>query len=308
MVIELNFEQATAIVGANSGKISRIKDKLIKDAGYLSVETIGKGKKTIFKCEMAKDKEVAVEDIENIEVGYKNFKQRLIDNHGFTNRMKYNEVLKVLEFHIFNKELKRAMTIDEIAREIGISKSAFERHRRKLKGILTDRLSSEKVLFGLHEGEKVYRKIDDDLLNNIIYKVYANELKRIEQIFPNPHINDEVAIFIDPKVKTYRLVPRTGDFEFVKENLTKAGCHYESSYAVSFGDRVVRNERGRRVISDALKRKIFSLICRENNIEDTVDRYIYTLTNEIMEDEEFISEMVQALTHMRENIQEPEAI
>ncbi len=308
MVIELNFEQAAAIVGANSGKISRIKDKLVKDAGYLSVETIGRGKKTIFKCEMAKNQDLAVEYKEDTEESYKNFKKRLIDNHGFTNRMRYNEVLKVLEFHIFNKELKKAMTIEEIAREIGISSATLKRHRQKLKGVITDRLNSEKVLFGLHEGEKVYRKIDDDLLNNIIYKVYANELKRIEQIFPNPHINDEVAIFIDPKVGTYRLVARTGDFEFIKENLTKAGCHYESSYAVSFGDRVVRNKKGRRVISDALKRKIFSLICRENSIEDTVDRYIYTLTNEIMEDETFVSEMVQALTYMRENIKEPKAV
>lgn len=296
MIIDLTYEQAVAMVGECSGKVARIKDKLVKDAGFTAVETEGRGKKTIFKCNIeTKTTESST------EVYHKQFKQRLIDEYGFGKRFDYESVLKVLEFHLVNKEEKKAMSLEEIARETGVPLAKIRRFRNNLKEVLTDRESSEKVLFGLHEGESVYRKIDDELLNNIIYKVYANEIKKIENMFPNPHISDEVAIFIDTKVGTYRLVPRTGDFDFVKDNLIKAGCYYQSSYAVSFGAKVVRNEQGRRVISNALKRKIFELICKENHIEHTVDRFIYTIREEILQDDEFMNEMVNALYHREES-------
>nr|UVN08390.1 MAG: hypothetical protein [Bacteriophage sp.] len=296
MIIDLTYEQAVNIVGECSGKVARIKDKLVKNAGYSAVETVGRGKKTIFKCS------IDIETTESsTEVYHKQFRQRLIEKCGFGQRFDYDSVLKVLEFHLINKEKKMAMSIEDLAKEIGISTAKIKRFRTNLKEILTDRETSEKVLFGLHEGENIYRKIDDELLNNIIYRVYARELKRIEKMFPNPHISDEVAIFIDTKVGTYRLVPRTGDFDFVKENLIKAGCYYQSSYAVSFGGKVARNERGRRVISNALKRKIFDLICKENHIEHTVDRFIYTIREEILEDDEFMNEMVNAIYHREES-------
>lgn len=296
MIINLTYEQAVNMVGECSGKVARIKDKLVKNAGFTAVETEGRGKKTIFKCN------IETETTESsTEVYHKQFRQRLIDEYGFGNRFDYESVLKVLEFHLINKEKKKAMSIDDLAKEIGISTAKIKRFRTNLKEILTDRETSERVLFGLHEGEDIYRKIDDELLNNIIYKVYARELKKIEKMFPNPHISDEVAIFIDTKVGTYRLVPRTGDFDFVKENLIKAGCYYQSSYAVSFGAKVVRNEQGRRVISNALKRKIFDLICKENNIEHTVDRFIYTIREEILQDDEFMNEMVNAIYHREDN-------
>lgn len=296
MIINLTYEQAVNMVGECSGKVARIKDKLVKNAGFTAVETEGRGKKTIFKCN------IETETIESsTEVYHKQFRQRLIENFGFGQRFDYESVLKVLEFHLINKEKKRAMSIEEIAKEIGVSERTIKNYRKKLKEVLTDRETSERVLFGLHEGEDIYRKIDDELLNNIIYKVYARELKKIEKMFPNPHISDEVAIFIDTKVGTYRLVPRTGDFDFVKENLIKAGCYYQSSYAVSFGAKVVRNEQGRRVISNALKRKIFDLICKENHIEHTVDRFIYTIREEILQDDEFMNEMVNAIYHREES-------
>lgn len=291
LIQELTYEQAVAIVGICSGKIARIKDKLVKDAGYTSVETEGRGKKTLFKCYLK---------VNNSEIYYKQFIQRLKSDYGMTDRSDFDSIFKVLEFHLLNKEEKKAMNLEEIAREIGISLPKLNRLRRNFKEVLTNRETSEKVLFGLHEGEDIYRKIDNKLLNDIIYKVYASELKKIEMMFPNPHINDEVAIFIDMKVGTYRLVPRTGDFDFVKENLIKAGCRYQSSYAVSFGDKVIKNENGKRVISNALKRKIFDMICKENHIEDTVYRYIYTLNAEIMNNDEFMNELVHALSHRQE--------
>lgn len=297
--IILNYEQAVIMVGECSGKIARIKDKLVKDAGFTSVETEGRGKKTIFKCF------VEVENIDNSEIYYKQFKQRLINEYGFTNRSDFKSLFKVLEFHLLNKEEKKAMSLEDLAKEIGISKTKLERFRRNLKEVLTNRETSEKVLFGLHEGEVVYRKIDDNLLNQVIYKVYANEIKKIEKMFPNPHINDEVAIFIAEDGRDFQLIVRSADFERTKKDLLKSGCYYQSSYAVSFGRKVIRNEQGRRVINDALKRKIFDLICRVNKIEDTVDRYIYTLTDEIMNDDEFMNELVNALNHEEINNSKP---
>lgn len=290
----LNYEQAITMVGECSGKIARIKDKLVKEAGFTSVETEGRGKKTVFNCY------IEVDNIDNTEIYYKQFIQRLISDYGFTNRSDFNSLFKVLEFHLLNKEEKKAMSLEEIAKEIGIPKTKLERFRRNLKEVLTNRETSEKVLFGLHEGENIYRKIDDDLLNQVIFKVYANEIKKIERMFPNPHINDEVAIFITDGGRDFQLIVRSADFERTKKDLLKAGCFYQSSYAVSFGSKVVRNEHGRRVINDALKRKIFDLICKVNKIEDTVDRYIYTLTDEILNNEEFMNEMVNALTHRQE--------
>lgn len=296
MIINLTYEQAVNTVGECSGKIARIKDKLVKDAGYSAVETVGRGKKTIFKCS------IDIETTESsTEVYHKQFRQRLIESFGFGQRFDYESVLRVLEFHLINKEKKRAMSIEEIAMELGVPKRKLERIKTKLKRVLTSRETSEKVLFGLHEGENIYRKIDDELLNDIIYRVYARELKRIEEMFPNPHIKDEVAIFIDREVGTYRLVPRTGDFDFVQKNLEKAGCYYQSSYAVSFGDKVVKDKYGKRIMSNFLKRKIFDMICRENGIEHTVDRYIYTLTEEVLQDDEFMDEMVGALYHREES-------
>lgn len=295
--IQLNYEQVVAMVGACSGKIARMKDKLVKEAGFSSVETEGKGKKTIFKCL------INTEKTDNTEVYYEQFKKRLIDDYGFSKRTDFKSLLKLLEFHLVNKEVKKAMSLDEIAREIGISPATIKKYRKNLKEVLTDRETSDKVLFGLHEGEYIYRQIDNDLLNDIIYKVYASEIKKIDKMFPNPHISDEVAIFIDTKVGTYRLVPRAGDFDFVKEQLIKAGCRYQSSYAVSFGERVIKDDRGKRVISNALKRKIFDMICKENKIEDTVYRYIYTLTDEILNDDEFMNEFIHALNHKEEIVE-----
>ena len=296
MIIDLTYEQAVAMVGECSGKVARIKDKLVKDAGFTAVETEGRGKKTIFKCN------IETESAESgTEVYHKQFRQKLIKEYGFGQRFDYDKVLRVLEFHLINKEKKRAMNIEDIARELDVPKRKLERIKTKLKRVLTNRESSEKVLFGLHEGEDIYRKVDDALLNDIIYRVYARELKKIEEMFPNPHIKDEVAIFIDREVGTYRLVARTGDFEFVQKSLEKVGCYYQSSYAVSFGDRVVKDKYGKRVVSNFLKRKIFDMICRENGIEHTVDKYIYTIREEILQDDEFMNEMVNAIYHREDN-------
>lgn len=295
----LNYEQAVAMVGECSGKITRIKDKLVKEAGFTSIETEGRGKKTVFNCY------IEVDNIDNTEIYYKQFKQRLIDEYNFGKNFNYDNILDLLRFHLINKEEKRAMSLEEIAREIGIKEATIKKYRKNLKEVLTNRESSEKVLFGLHEGENIYRKIDDDLLDQVIFKVYANEIKKIERMFPNPHINDEVAIFITDGGRDFQLIVRSADFERTKKDLLKAGCFYQSSYAVSFGSKVVRNEQGRRVINDALKRKIFDLICKVNKIEDTVDRYIYTLTDEILNNDEFMNEMINALNHKNEIGNEP---
>ena len=293
MIIEFSYEQATSIVGENSGKIARIKDKLLK-VGYMSVDVEGRGKKAIFKCV------VDTKSLENTsKVYYDQFRQRLIGDYRFGKKFDYDTVLKFLEFHAKNREEKRAMNLKEIAKEIGISERTIKKYRENLKDVLTDRLTSEKVLFGLHEDEDIYRKIDDELLNNIIYKVYASEMKKIEEMFPSPNIKDEVAIFIDKKVGTYRLIPRAGDFDYLRDRLKESGLDYQSSYAVSFGDKVVKDEFKKRVISGHLKRKIFELICKENHIEHTVDKYIYTLRNEILQDDEFMNEMANAIDYMK---------
>ena len=293
MIIEFSYEQVTNMVAGHSGKIDRMKKKLL-EKGYTSVEVEGRGKKAIFKCF------IESETLENTKkTYYDQFQRTLIDNYSISKRDNYDDILKFLEFHAINKEKKRAMNIEEIAKEIGIPVIRVKRYREKLKDIVTDRLTSEKVLFGLHEDEDIYRKIDDELLNNIIYKVYASEMKKIEEMFPSPNIKDEVAIFIDKKVGTYRLIPRSGDFDYLRDRLKESGLYYQSSYAVSFGDKVVKDEFKKRVISGALKRKIFELICKENHIEHTVDKYIYTLRNEILQDDEFMNEMANAIDYMK---------
>lgn len=296
MIIDLTYEQAVNIVGECSGKVARIKDKLVKNAGYSAVETVGRGKKTIFKCS------IDIETTESsTEVHYKQFRQRLIDEYGFGNRFDYESVLKVLEFHLINKEEKRAMNLEDIAREIGIPKTKLERFRRNLKEVLTDRLTSEKVLFGLHEGEVIYRKVDDALLNDIIYRAYKSQIDLINEMFPNPHIKDEVAVFYDRNCKTFRLISRAGEFDVVEKALNKSGYYLMASYRVSFGSKVEFDSYGQRIINGGLKRKIFDMICKENHIEHTVDKYIYTIREDILQDDEFMDEMVGALYHREES-------
>lgn len=298
MNVILSKEQAIEILECNNNtRPARIIEGLKKI--YDEVEKIGRGNNVQFMCGLKED---------NGKQCYRMFREICINEYGFAKNFDYDKVLDTINFHYNNSEEKRALTLEEISSEIEISKRVLIKYRESLiKGkLVAPKEECIKLPFANSlDNIEEYKQLSLELYNDIILVAYFKSLKNLYRMFGERvnQVKDEwsqVGLFYNKLNNSFVMLNTSSpNYEDTKKILHEGGSQFIAEYGV-FEHRngiVEEDKDGKAKLNEWLKRKIFTLILREHNINNVTFKYVYTLHRDLMNDDELLEIVKRAVEY-----------
>lgn len=298
MNVILSKEQAIEILECKANtRPARIKEGLKKI--YDKVEKIGRGNNIQFMCSLNGD---------SGKQCHRMFREICINEYGFAKNFDYDKVLDTINFHYNNTEEKRALTLEEISSEIEIPKRTLVRHRDKLTKarIVTPKEQCIKLPFANSlDNIEEYKQLSLEIYNDIILVAYFKTLKDLHRMFgerPNQVKNEwaQVGLFYNKLNNSFIMLDTSSpNYDDTKKILHECGSKFIADYGV-FEHRngiVEEDKEGKAKLNEWLKRKIFTLILKEHNINNVTFKYVYTLHRDLMNDDELLEIVTRAVEY-----------
>lgn len=246
--------------------------------GFKNIEKVGRGEKLTFVCDFTDDTD---------EQCYHIFKDILINEYGYGNNLDYNKVLEFIELHIDNKNYMSQSDVSEI---LELSLKTVGKYRKRLENkILKNINDCKKVVIG-HETDTGVDKDISELYYDVVLRVFKTELNKLYQKYEKS-LFSRVAFFKNKRTKSFIVLDERCDgFSDVKESMIASGNNYIASYPLYvLGDnlQLVRN--------NYLAQMMFQLVLRDVGFDYVFFLYLYEITEELKQDEEYLDLIKRAI-------------
>lgn len=282
ITISLTREEALNYIGSDKDmRPARIMAELEKH-GLKNVQKFGRGKGIVF---------VAKREEETEEQCYYMFKEICIKEFGYSKTFDYHKTLEIINSHIKNTEEKRFTTLENISREIGISRVTLQKYRKNLVDkILKSKENCYKKVFGYNYNSKEQEEITEIYYESIL-SAFSNCKKHLYDNYP-VSIKSEVALFRNKKNKSFEMIPRVKEtFDVIKDSMQANGNKFIASYPVWFDVLTTKP-----YLNTYLTQRLFSLILSEYGYDYVFFRRLYEITEELKYDKELLEVINKAIS------------
>lgn len=216
------FEAVKFINGRDDMQTCRIIEGLER-LGFYNIQKFNRGKDLMLVCEYDETEESRC---------YYLFKDMLINEYGYGKKFDYNLVLKIIKYHMDNAKF---LTIDEMSKELGISKQTLIEHRHKLipnkselPNVLMPSIRCEAEVLA-HPIDSPYGLLVDitDSYYNSIKITHKRLLEELYQQSENYKTNEAIVVFYPNKISGFEVEVISKDDKPKNEYLA---CNYLYSY------------------------------------------------------------------------------
>ena len=211
--------------------------------------------------------------------------------------------MKIIKYHINNKEY---ITLDDIANdsELNISKRVLEIHRHKLSKKISNGMNSYGIVRNSSEckrkpyGKDSYtQELKDitDIYENMILASFRNQLSKL---YKTPKDKYHFAtILYNSKLKDYKLAISNKKYEddtFEIINDARLDGYEQFGTYVIWHNLLTVNP----TINKSLHTALFIVTLRTHGFDYVTFKTLYTITQELQDDEEFLDVITRAIKFM----------
>ncbi len=298
MEVYLSKEDALKMINCenHNEKPNRIAKRLKVTGMYDEVTYTGRGSNVVFTCTKSND------ELRNY---YDIFKQICIFEYGFDAKTNFDDLLNFVNYHIINYDCKNAESLDDIASKLDISSSSLKRYRNKLvnKMIKDIRECERRPYVNSIENKDEYKEIAMEYYNNMILTSYYSQINKINKMFKdgisNPHL--KVALIWNNELNDFMYVfNNENDYELKLKSMHKESTNIAGEYFVfslnNNGNIIMDGNVPK--LSEWFTRAMFRLILKGHNINNVIWKYIYTVTDEFMIDENMKNIIMKSIEYI----------